>query len=50
LVAHDLIADARFAPGRLEQRREDFDGRGFARAVGPDEAEAVAIVEFEVEV
>jgi hypothetical protein len=50
LVTDDQIADARLAPRGLKQGGEDFDRRGLARAVGPDEPEAVAFVDFEVEV
>ena len=34
----------------MEQRREDLDRRGFARAVGADEAEAVARLDLEVQI
>ena len=44
LIPDDVVADAGLAPGGLEKRGEDFDGGGFARAVGADEAEAVAIL------
>src|SRR5439155_13095820 len=50
LVADHQVRDARFAPRRLEQRGEDLDGGGLAGAVGADEAEAVALVDLEVEV
>src|SRR5439155_19743409 len=38
------------APGGLEQRCEDFDGRGFARPVRADVAEAIAFLDLQIEV
>src|SRR5690606_19068620 len=48
--ADGQAVDAGLAPGGLEQRGEDLDGRGLAGAVGPDESEAVALLDLEVEV
>ena len=50
LVADDVIADAGLAPRGLEERGEDLNGGALAGAVGADEAEAVALVDLEVEV
>ena len=50
LVAHHVIADPRLAPGRLEQGGQDADGRGLARPVGPDEAEALPVLDLQIEV
>ena len=50
LIADDVIADARFAPGGLEERGEDFDGGGFAGAVGADETEAISLIDLEIEI
>ena len=50
LVSNDFSIDARFAPGRLEQRGENLNRRSFARAVGANEAEACAFFDREVEI
>ena len=50
LVADGLAVDAGLAPAGLEQRRENLDRRGLARAVGADEAEALALLDGEVQV
>ena len=44
-----VAADVGLAPGRREERREDPDRRRLAGAVGADEAEQVALLEFQVE-
>jgi len=45
-----IAADVRFAPGRVEQRGDDPHRRGLARAVGTDEAEAIPLVQREIDV
>src|SRR5438270_812812 len=44
------LSSARFAPGGLEKRGENFDGSGFSGAVRADEPEAIALVDLEVQV
>src|SRR4028119_365108 len=49
-VAGDVVAESGLAPGGLEQGGQDLDGRALAGAVGADEAEAVALVDLQVQV
>ncbi len=49
LVADGEPVDLGLAGRGLEEGGEDLDGGGFARAVGADEAEAVALVDGEVQ-
>ena len=49
-VVHDVVArDPRLARGRAQQRDEDADRRGLARAVGPEKAVDLALGDVEIE-
>ncbi len=50
LVADHLAINARFAPGGLEQGRQHLDRGRLARAVGTDEAVAVAFFDGQIQV
>ncbi len=44
-----LVEDFDFAGGGVEQSFEDFDGGGFAGAIGPEQAEAFAALDLQIE-
>src|SRR5262245_17096592 len=50
LVTDHVATDAGLAPGGLKERRQNLDGGGFSSSVGPDVAEALALLDGELEV
>ncbi len=50
ILAHDVVpGDARRAATRGQQRREDMNGCGLARAVRPEKAEELALTHLQIE-